>query len=167
VQHQRFWLYRPAEWLIIVDQVEAEDEHQFDRYFHFWHELEVSLAPNALVRTQVGAALLRGRDLSPGSKVAAELIRNRKKPLQGVMYPYGTKPRPNDVLKLSATGKNALFAMAFQLGQSAQIDRARVVQKGRDFVVHLGATRLELKNRERASELLVNAANPRTKGSIR
>lgn len=63
-----------------------------------------------------GETTIHGADLSPRRDVKRQLIRNQKDPLQGVMYPYGTKARPNDVLELSASAQSGLFVIGFRVG---------------------------------------------------
>ncbi len=127
VTHQRTWLYRPGEWLFLIDHVWAQKPHRYSRYLHFWYELHVQLKPRARFSTQLRDTAVYGADLTRSASVDARVIRNSKEPLQGVMYPYGTKPRPNDVLELSATAKNAVFVVGFRVGKPFPSGNVQVV----------------------------------------
>jgi Heparinase II/III-like protein/Heparinase II/III N-terminus len=59
VDHHRILLYQPAQALIVLDQVHAEHQHEYTRYFHFGPELEAQLVGDrvALTGTSIVATL--------------------------------------------------------------------------------------------------------------
>lgn len=76
VTHRRWFLYRPAHRLIVVDHVDADEPHEYSRYFHFGPGLEAEMIDGAVVahgddltatltdcsKVTTSIALGRGRD---------------------------------------------------------------------------------------------------------
>ena len=118
VRQTRLWLYRPGEWLFVIDRVRSGGEHEYTRLFHFWPKLEVALSEDGVASAKLPKAPLEVRDISGGDlKASAKLIENRKKPLQGVAFLNGRKATPNQVLELTTRAKDALLGVAFRLGE--------------------------------------------------
>lgn len=116
VAHERLWLYKPGEWLVVVDKVGSPRPRTYNRYFHFWYQLDANLSDDGQVSVDLQKTPLHVRDFST-TKVEAKLVRKQHKPIQGVMYVSSRKAKPNDVLQLTSQGDRAVYAVAFRLGK--------------------------------------------------
>ena len=58
VDHRRLLLYRPGELVLVVDQVEAEEEHTIDRRLHFGPDLVAEKSEDGVVAKGEGGELV-------------------------------------------------------------------------------------------------------------
>ena len=114
VEHTRLWLYRPGGWLIVVDRVEAAQEHVITRYFHFGRRFRVDPCGPLEFLGRSDRVALWVADLSEGT-VNAAIIRGQRKPeLQGFTFPANRRWRANCVLKLETRAQRGTFVTVFR-----------------------------------------------------
>lgn len=93
VEHRRLLLYRPAETLVVIDDLQAEKPHDYTRRFHFGPELEVT-------RDEQSRAIAMGKGLTAtladvGRRTDIVLDRGRDEPTRlGWNYPADRKRVP-------------------------------------------------------------------------
>jgi hypothetical protein len=160
VAHERLWVYRPGQWLVVVDRVGSPKEHTHDRFFHFWHERKVALSDDGLATVEFDKGSVYARDFS-SQKVEAKLLENEKNPLQGVMFTNGKKPRPNAVLQLTGKGDKVVYGMAFRVGQELPKKMSVSYDRNRGYQVELGDDTMTLR---RAKDRVLFNAKPLDEG---
>ncbi len=85
VDHRRILLYRPAETLIVIDEVHSDEEHEYTRRFHCGPGMEVERVGEdevTLTGKGIAATLI---DRSPASELT--LVRGQEDPRLGWAYP--------------------------------------------------------------------------------
>jgi hypothetical protein len=86
VEHRRLFLYRPAETLVVIDDVHAGEPHDYARRFHSGPEIEVRLDEQG--RAVIVGEKLRGTLTDVGGGSDIELDRGRDEPTRiGWTYP--------------------------------------------------------------------------------
>jgi len=113
VEHRRRLLYRPAVALIVVDEVRAEEEHEYERRFHFGPEVRAE-------RTGDGRIDLSGKGLAAtltdlGGDTRLVLTQGRDEPRLGWTYPGDRKRTPVWSATLRSTAGDATLAAALTL----------------------------------------------------
>jgi hypothetical protein len=116
VRHSRFVLYRPGDWLLVIDRLVGEQQHDFTQWFH--------LAPHLpdLVKRKDGyhTRLRNGKRLrvySAGSDaVTAILEKGATQPrVQGWISQNYAQMTPNCALGYMQRGQNVAFTTLFSL----------------------------------------------------
>jgi len=118
VTHERLLLVRPGAGLVVVDSVQAEEEHDYLRYVHFGPELEAAESAGEILLAGPG---ISGRVVDCGpQRSGLELVRGRREPfVQGWTFPGYREWRPVWALELASREADALFALAISLGPLA------------------------------------------------
>jgi hypothetical protein len=118
VKHYRTWLYRPGELLLVIDRVQSSQKHRYERFFHFWSDLKVDLSEAGLATTNLKKTPIQAFDASGKNKVEAKLLRDEKKPVQGLMFRRYGKSEPDQVLSLVTEGSDVVLGTLFQVGEA-------------------------------------------------
>ena len=162
--HDRTWLYRPGKMLLVIDNVEAIKEAQFDRYFHFWHTLQVKLDDAGQATTALKKTPVRVFDASGDVDVAEKIVRGQKSPPQGVMFLNSTSSKPNDVLQLTSKGQDSILVTAFVVGESKLTPKDIEVSSEHDvFYVRVGDEKLALSRNKDAMVFELGVAKGESK----
>jgi hypothetical protein len=114
VRHRRALLYRPAEALVVLDEVRSERQHEYARHLHFGPELEVERIGAdrlAISGKGIAATLI---DLAPGGEI--DLARGQDEPRLGWTYPGDRERTPIWTAVARARRESALFASILILG---------------------------------------------------
>jgi len=122
VRHQRLFLYRPGEALIVLDRAEGDAEHRFERHVHFAPAVRVRRAGRGAY--ELGAPGLQGRLRHRAGRVRA--ARGERDPLAGFMATDYREWRPRTSLVLEDRGRGLLESFALSFGGSdAELERPR------------------------------------------
>jgi Heparinase II/III-like protein/Heparinase II/III N-terminus len=100
VSHRRLLVYRPGELLIVVDQVQAEDEHEILRRLHFGPEIETEFVRGTVVARSDGnevAKLINSSAVPTQSSVARGVDEPE---LDGWTFPRNLLKIPCDTVTL-------------------------------------------------------------------
>jgi hypothetical protein len=132
VTHRRLLLYRPAETLVVMDEVRADEVHEYARRFHFGPALEARLDAEGRIVLADREPIATLTDFSPASEV--ELIHGQDQPTRlGWTYPRDRERTPVHVATLRCQARNATLAAALTFGnaklaiQRAELDGDRAV----------------------------------------
>lgn len=130
VEHRRLLLYRPAEVLLVIDDVQSEQPHDYARHFHFGPGLDAEMVDghvavgetgrdtvaDAAVATLVDTPGAGAAGGDPAAPVSISLIRARDNPDRlGWTYPADRKRISVWTATLRSRGRSATFAAALSL----------------------------------------------------
>jgi hypothetical protein len=110
VEHRRTLLYRPAEALIVVDEVRAPEEHEYERRFHFGPEVKAELAGESRIDLSGKGVAATLTDLSGDAQIV--LTQGSEEPRLGWTYPGDRERAPVWSATLLSIAGNATFAAA-------------------------------------------------------
>ncbi len=115
VDHRRVLLYRPAEALIVLDDVRSAAEHEYVRHLHFGPGLEAEqAAPDRISLTGEGTAATL-TDLGKDAEIA--LARGSDEPRTGWTYPGDRERTATWTATLRSRASEATFATALALNR--------------------------------------------------
>lgn len=126
VRHRRLLLYRPASALIVIDDVEADDAHNYARHFHFGPGLEARVSGSGPVKATSRKLAVELADVGRDSASKIELARGQDQPVRrGWSYPRDRERIPIDTVTLRSRGArlNAAIALTFD-GADMTVDEA-------------------------------------------
>ena len=111
VMHRRHVVYEPGHWLLVVDELDSEEPHEYKQWFHLHPSWRRRGKENVWV---AGKSVLRAYPL--GVKKIS-VVRGQKEPrLQGWFSEKYAQYEENDALLHRETGKRARIATLFVLG---------------------------------------------------
>ena len=119
VAHRRLLLYRPGELLVVIDDVRAEEPHDYARRFHLGPRFEARLDEDG------GAIAIEGERISAtltdlGADTRLELDRGRDEPTRlGWTYPSDRERLPVWTATLRTDAADATMTAVLTLGDSA------------------------------------------------
>jgi hypothetical protein len=117
VEHRRLLLYRPGELLVAIDDVRADEPHDYARRFHFGPAFEARLdepGQMAVAGNGISATLA---DLDDGTKITLE--RGRDEPTRlGWTYPGDRERLPVWTATLRSRAADATLVAVFRLGDA-------------------------------------------------
>jgi hypothetical protein len=117
VEHRRLLLYRPAETLVVIDEVKAEAEHDYARRFHFGPKIDVELDPEGVVVAR--GERVEARLFDPSATSEVELDRGRDEPSRlGWTYPSDRQRLPVWTVTLRSRAADATLVAVLRLGGS-------------------------------------------------
>jgi len=172
VKHTRHLIYAYKKWLLVIDRLTSDTQHDFTQWFHFSPHLDV-VAEGEL---RFGAELKNGKHLSVISSGHAELhastVKGQLKPVrQGwISQAYGTLT-PNVALGYSQSGKSALFVTLLSIddiGSTVSVDghsielNALTKQSAERFVVQLEDEQCSVVQQVYSPDLLKPLRNNKT-----
>jgi Heparinase II/III-like protein/Heparinase II/III N-terminus len=137
VDHRRLLLYRPGELVVVVDRVEAEEEHTIDRRLHFGPEL---------VATQTEAGIVAKADGEPvatlieASEVPVEinLARGIEEPrMDGWTFPRDNTKVPSDAVTLRSRIASGLLVHGIALTPGVPL-RVAARAKADQMLIEIG-----------------------------
>lgn len=119
VDHRRLLLYRPGELVLVVDKVDAEQEHTIDRRLHFGPDLVASESDRAIVARgedeRVIATLIEGSE----APVEISSARGIEEPrMDGWTFPRDLTKVPSDVVTLRSRLATGLLIHGIATGSS-------------------------------------------------
>jgi hypothetical protein len=117
VDHRRVLLYRPGELVLIVDSLQAEDEHVVDRRLHFGPDLVAEQNEGRVVaRDEDGREIATLFDASQLS-VEISMARGVEEPrMDGWTFPSDLTKVPSDAVTLRCTMASGLLIHGVALG---------------------------------------------------
>ena len=153
--HERIWLYRPGQLLLLIDDVKGgtPGSHDMVRHFLFAPDLSLSKAP-------AGGMLVRGPDfegtLLDASQVdvSYDVVVGRKQPLAGFAAYRDSELVACPSLTLTSKGEDALLLSVFELTASKKRQRYALRRSGAGFELTLGAEKLTLTRRDALIDVL-------------
>ena len=114
VTHRRLLLYRPAEALVVLDNVGAHDVHEYVRYFHFGSQLDAHLDDAGEIVT-IGSGLA-GTLMDPNRISKIELSHGQDQPTRtGWTYPADRTRIPVHTAAIRCQARTGCLAAAFTL----------------------------------------------------
>jgi hypothetical protein len=122
VAHERVWLYRPGQALLLVDLIESTDgaEHDHVRYLHFPAEVAVSVVPRgARIKAPSGSTYL-ALDASHEPPVRVDHVIGRTSPTpHGFVAPTDLTAVPASVIELWGRSRSTdlLTVLTSELGE--------------------------------------------------
>ena len=111
VRHGRRFLYRPGDWLVLLDEVAATDPRDLAAWLHLNPALEASPDPSGQGWRYEGGAI----DYVCDAPFTLERVRGREEPRQGWMASGYHKLEPNDALAVRWRGANTRLATVIRL----------------------------------------------------
>lgn len=128
VDHLRLILYRPAETLVVLDDVRSPEEHEYARHFHLGPTLETERqgADSIAVTGKGVAATLK----SLGEGVEVDLTRGREDPRLGWTYPGDRERKAVWAVRLRSRARSATLVAALTLSGKALTSRSAPVVHG-------------------------------------
>jgi hypothetical protein len=131
LQHERVWLYRPGNVLIIVDRFQGDAKaHQLTRYFHLASDLKTTSTTKG-VKVQQGDFHAELFDASPNYSSVSIAKGARKPPYQGIVSEHEDVllDAPAAVFRTPA-GKRAATTLlsVVELGERPHRDKYRVLE---------------------------------------
>ena len=144
VDQDRLFLWQPARFLLVVDEMTSRKEHTYRQWFQFHESLEVESAGSGLSVKVAPAGRLSVQQLAPGfgkrlpsversstkdaRGTGIELVRGQTKPrILGWISPKHSVKRPRDALAFRQSGKSATFVTLFA---GPNVATPKVRQKG-------------------------------------
>jgi hypothetical protein len=119
VDHRRLLLYRPGELVLIVDRVEADEEHTIDRRLHFGPDLVAQKSNGAILARdeddQVLATLVEGSEVPVESSLTRGVVEPR---MDGWTFPRDLTKVPSDAVTLRSTIASGLLVHGIALTSS-------------------------------------------------
>ena len=79
VAHERTLYYRPQEWLVVEDRLNAQEPHEFTQWFHFHEDLEVERAEDGQYRARLATGQLLWVRQGP-ARCASDLVKGTTGP---------------------------------------------------------------------------------------
>lgn len=113
VTHRRVLLYRPAEALIVLDEVLAAEPHEYARRFHFGPELTAKRSRRSGQVTLAADGI--SAVLADASEAKVELARGRDEPRLGWIYPGDRERVETWTATLRSRAASATLATALTL----------------------------------------------------
>jgi Heparinase II/III-like protein len=143
VDHRRVLLYRPAEALIVLDDVQSANEHDYVRRFHFGSGLEAA-------QNEPGRVALAGKSIAAtltdiGDEAELALDRSREDPRLGWTYPGDRERTAVWTATLRSRAKNATLATVLTLGDNA-IEVTISAIKSDHIEIQLGASTVTVRS---------------------
>jgi heparinase II/III-like protein len=138
VDHRRLWLYRPGELLMVVDRVEAEDEHTIDRRLHFGPDLIATKTDSGIVAKsedgEVVATLFEASEIPVETSMARGVEEPR---MDGWTFPRDLMAVPSDTATLRCTIAAGLLVHGLALTPSVP---ERVAARAEDdrMIIEIG-----------------------------
>lgn len=111
VSHRRRFLYRPGEWLVLLDEVAAGEPRDLTAWLHLDPAIEASLAPSGQGWRYDGGAI----DYIVDGPSSLERVRGREEPRQGWMATGYHRLEPNDALAVHWRGAKTRIATVIRL----------------------------------------------------
>jgi hypothetical protein len=135
VRHRRLLLYRPASALIVIDDVKADEAHNYARHFHFGPGLAARI-DGKLVKVTGRKLTAKLADVGENSASKIELVRGQDRPVRkGWTYPGDRERIPIDTVTLCSRGRrfNAAVALTFDdagmtVNEASMEDRGAIVK---------------------------------------
>ncbi len=116
VAHRRFYLYRPAEALVVVDQVKSDDRHEYRRYFQFGTDIAVDKTSSTTYELSAGAFRGALRDAPTGSDAGRRIVKGQGGPMLGWYTTGGWKGfRERSTAVFDSEAKNVQHTTALAL----------------------------------------------------
>jgi hypothetical protein len=101
IEHRRLLLYRPGELVLVVDEVEAEDEHTIDRRLHFGPDLVAEKSDDGVIAKGEDGELVATLFDASGIPVEISLARGVEEPrMDGWTFPRDLMAVPSDTATL-------------------------------------------------------------------
>ncbi|MEA2348649.1 MAG: hypothetical protein QOG62_2436 [Thermoleophilaceae bacterium] len=128
VTHQRTFLYKPGEALVVIDRVGADKPHQYDRRFQLGPDLSIKKVGGALA---FSAGAFHGELYNaPGTRGSrTRTVRGNPKTLEGFTFPSFRKKDPRWTVDFQTRERNAIHVTTFSL-DSAHPVRAELPSGG-------------------------------------
>jgi hypothetical protein len=117
VEHRRLFLYRPGEMLVIVDQVDSDLTHTYNRYLQLGRDIEPGEVSDAEAGSTVPLAPIDGEVADGPGTVTSSVseARGQEEPLQGFTSPSFRRLIPRSTLAYTATGGSETFLTTIAL----------------------------------------------------
>jgi Heparinase II/III-like protein/Heparinase II/III N-terminus len=121
IDHNRLFLYRPGETLVIVDRVRAEQQHTYHRFFQLGSQVAVEgRGPGELGLSAPGlSGALHDRAAADGDATRA-LVKGRPVPLQGFEFPGFRQAVPRWSVEYIDQAADADYITTFTLNGAVQ-----------------------------------------------
>jgi len=118
VKHLRFFIYRPGEILVVLDQVNSNNEHTYSRIFHLGSDLKlVSSESSFLFQKDDFRVNIKAHEKS---ELTTRIVRGKKTPdLQGWTFPKSRHWQEVYTLECDVSSVNGLFVTSIQLSEAA------------------------------------------------
>lgn len=136
VDHERLFLYRPLDALIVLDSLDADQEHRYERRIQLEPGIDAEPIEGALRLTAPGFAGTLSEASSSGPADVA-IRSGEESPTEGFLFPEFRQRVERSTVTFGSNAADAVLVMTIDLGGAAQT--ARPVD-GRNDAVLLEAT---------------------------
>ncbi len=128
VVHERLFLYRPTDALIVVDRITTRKRHDYDRRFQLGPNLTVTPREGALGLAAPGFSGEISDDTSlSGSR--SRRVRGNRRTLEGFNFPFFRTREPRWTIDFQSSGRSSVHATTISLDGS-DVVRAKVPEGG-------------------------------------
>ena len=114
VVHNRLFVFRPGFGLVIVDRLQSEAAHSYERLFQFGPDLDASIEGDRVVLDASGFS----GSLNFDSLVTPALSKGSKEPPQGLTFPAFRESEPRYTASLTTEGSTEARAATIGIGRS-------------------------------------------------
>jgi Heparinase II/III-like protein/Heparinase II/III N-terminus len=161
IEHRRVLLYRPGDLVLVVDQLQAEEEHTIDRRLHFGPELIASESDGTVVAKDEDGRLLATLFDASEVPVEIDLARGVEQPrMDGWTFPRDLVKVPSDAATLRCTMASGLLIHGIALTPSLP-ERVTARVEGDGMVIEIigegGSSEVSV---AQSTELRVASARP-------
>lgn len=128
VAHERLFLYRPTEALVIVDRVTARKRHDYDRRFQLGPQIALTPREGALGLAAPGFS----GEISDDTNLSGSRnrrVRGNRKTLEGFTFPFFRKRQPRWTIDFQSSGKSSVHATTISLDGSDLV-QAKIPEGG-------------------------------------
>lgn len=144
VKHRRVLVFRPGQWLAVVDQLDAPDLHHYTQWFHFAPELEFEAGQcAAYAKLPADGRVLSVVPASDAPPLALTAHRGQKEPrIQGWTSFHRGEVVPNTALGVHVEASTCTVATLLVLGQQPVAADSIVLQadsSGQSIHLHWSA----------------------------
>lgn len=154
IRHRRVFLYRPGEALLVLDNVHAEDQHEYTRYFHFGPTLEAEQEGRYAIAK--GEAIAASLSDAMGDSVVT-LVRGQNDPRLGWTY-HGDREKVRAwTAVIRSTAASALSATSLLLDGKRREVQATPIGRNRISVRLNGVPSAEVRFDEERRSLVVRS----------
>jgi hypothetical protein len=118
VDHRRILLYRPAEALIVIDDVRSAEEHEYVRHFHLGPEICAEHGSRGEIAFTGGG--IAGTLIDHTGESEISLTRGRDEPRLGWAYPGDRDRKAVWTTVLRSRARDATFSTVLKLAKGGQ-----------------------------------------------
>jgi hypothetical protein len=152
VRHRRLLLYRPAEALVVFDELRSDRRHSYKRYFHLGPDIDIAEQPDVIGMQASG---FLGSLRADGT--SRTTVRGRNDPLLGWTFPSFRQSIPRWTITYRSERSDANHVAGFGLdGRSLRVDVTSANDTRTKLQIRRGAQESEVTVVEDGGSLVIH-----------